>query len=265
MWLYRCLLQPGLIYVAADSTLPIVYLKSHEATVENQSQNWSRSLMGGDYHKNYVFNCDIHNFSYDSEICNCAVPIWRHDIKTCYYDVPLDSNIQLWYWDIQFWYLTFMFQYAILTFNSDTHIQHIFDKHVHVPREYAYLQLVSWKWICLAKIPPLLTCITSFLAVDKFGVFWSPEMYTWHFQASLTETSTSFTAPAIFTFRVKNSKGRKNLPLIVYVFTWCQKSAKFPRTNPNVCVFTVIHSRIAAKTIHVPPVSSTLGAPQLLF
>ena len=33
----------------------------------------------------------------------------------------------------------------------------------------------------------------------------------------------------------------------------------------SICVFTVMHSRIAAKTIHVPPVSSTLGAPQLLF
>ena len=155
----------------------------------------------------------------------------RHDIKTCYYDVPIDSNIQLWYWDIQFWYLTFMFQYAILTFNSDTHIQHIFDKHVHVPRERAYLQLVSWKWICLAKIPPLLTSITSFLAEDKFGVFWSSEMYTWHFKASLMETLTSFTAPSIFTFRVKNSKGKKNLPLILYVLTWRQKSTKFPRPN----------------------------------
>ena len=43
------------------------------------------------------------------------------------------------------------------------------------------------------------------------------------------ETLTSFTAPAIFTFSVKNSKGKKNLPLIVYVFTWRQKSTKFPR------------------------------------
>lgn len=33
----------------------------------------------------------------------------------------------------------------------------------------------------------------------------------------------------------------------------------------SVCVFTVMHSQIVAKTIHVPPVSSTLGAPQLLF
>ena len=37
-----------------------------------------------------MFNYDIHNFSYDIEICNCAIPIRFHDI--CYYDVQIDNE-----------------------------------------------------------------------------------------------------------------------------------------------------------------------------
>ena len=127
-----------------------------------------------------------------------------------------------------------MFQYAILTFNSNTHTSKHFWQTCPCATGMCLSPTCFMKMNLSGKdssTTDLHYFVSSSRSVDKFGVFWSSEMYTWHFKASLMETLTSFTAPAIFTFRVKNSKGKKNLPLIVYVFTWRQKSTKFPRPN----------------------------------
>ena len=71
-----------------------------------------------------MFNYDVHNFSYDIEICNCAIPVWRLNMlfgscvmTSCFHIWLLCfCNVLICHSTLAFGYYTLQFCHCILVF-----------------------------------------------------------------------------------------------------------------------------------------------------